>query len=176
MVAGVGCRPRADCCLASLSRVRRISSFSRGPRMLCGTGRRQWRSVKAAPPSLPPSVHPWLVLFLALAALPCLSPSLPLSHPRSGRVCHASCGLPSPSCRSPASQGAGQLARDFASNISLGKNSRGRPTEATWLATISEKFETWQEGAVAPIAGPRRMLCTYQRVGVWWHGSTSMMD
>ena len=75
----LGCRPRADCCLASLSRVRRISSFSRGPRMLCGTERRQWRSVKAAPPSLHPSVHSWLVLFLALAALPSLPLPLPLS-------------------------------------------------------------------------------------------------
>ena len=160
----LGCRPRADCCLASLSQAGRITSFSREPRMLCGTEKRQQRSMKAVPPSLPPSVHPWLVLFLALAALPSLFPSLSLyrTHAAAESVMPAAAFPLPPAAALPAS---GPASGPACSGLPISAWERtaavDRPRPPGWIQFLRSSKPGRR--APAPKSGPRRMLCTYQR-------------
>ena len=125
----LGCRPRADCCLASLSQAGRITSFSREPRMLCGTEKRQQRSMKAVPPSLHPSILGWSCFW----PWPPSPPSFPLSPSIAPTQRQSlSCQLrPSLSLLPQPCQPAGQLAQDF--QYQLGRE-RPRSTDRGHLA------------------------------------------
>ena len=146
-----------------LSQARRITSFSPEPRMLCGTERRQWRSVKATPPSLHPSILGWSCFWP-------WPPSLYRTHAAAESVMPAA-AFPLPPAAAPPASGPACSGLRF--QYQLGRE-RPRPwsTDRGHLAGYNfGEIRNLAGEAAAPRSGPRRMLCTYQRgvQGVDWH-------
>ena len=126
----LGCRPRADCCLASLSGETHHFFFTRASNAL--RDREKAAAQHEGCSSLPPSVHPWLVLFLALAALLSLFP-LYRTHAAAESVMPAAAFPLPPAAAPPAKERACLLGTSLPISAWERMDAVDRPRPPGWL-------------------------------------------